>query len=86
MIFVSLTTYVSTSSAEQPTTWTSPYFNYHYNNPLTLPTQKASANEMVGNQKVFTNYDDHSIQNTLSSHVVLLTTCLRDLKSKLKKK
>jgi hypothetical protein len=86
MIFVSFTTYGLTSSAEQPTTWTNPYFYYHYNTPLALPTQKASANEMMSNQRVFTNYDDHSIQNTLNSHVVLLTTCLRDLKSKFKTK
>jgi hypothetical protein len=86
MLFVSLTAYGSTSSAQQPTTWTNPYFYYNYNNPLALPTQKASANEMVGNPKQLSAYDDHSIQSTLGSHVVLLTTCLRDLRSKLKKR
>ncbi|XP_046640526.1 uncharacterized protein LOC124325995 [Daphnia pulicaria] len=81
MLFVSLTAYGSTSSAQQPTTWTNPYFYYNYNNPLALPTQKASANEMVGNPKQLSAYDDHSIQSTLGSHVVLLTTCLRDLRT-----
>ncbi|XP_046447848.1 uncharacterized protein LOC124196719 isoform X1 [Daphnia pulex] len=82
LIFVSLTAYGSTSSAQQPTTWTSPYFNYHYNTPLDLPTQKVPADEKAGNpQQLFTNYNDHSMQNTLGSHVVLLTTCLRDLKT-----
>jgi hypothetical protein len=85
MIFVSLTTYVLMASAQQPTTWTNPYFYYHYNAPLALPGQIVSANEMVGDQKQFSGYDDLSVQNTLGSHVVLLTTCLRELISKLKK-
>ncbi|EFX75549.1 hypothetical protein DAPPUDRAFT_250255 [Daphnia pulex] len=82
LIFVSLTAYGFTSSAQQATTWTNPYFYYHYNTPLELPTQKeATANEMVGNQKQLSGYDndDHSIVKTLGSHVVLLTTCLREL-------
>ncbi len=52
--------------------------------PLDLLTQKVSTGEKTGNQQLFTNYNDHSMQNTLGSHVVLLTTCLRDLKSKLR--
>ncbi|EFX75551.1 hypothetical protein DAPPUDRAFT_323209 [Daphnia pulex] len=81
LIFVSLTAYGFTSSAQQATTWTNPYFYYHYNTPLESPGQKISANELVGNQKQLSGYDndDHSIENTLSSHVVLLTTCLREL-------
>ncbi|XP_046640038.1 uncharacterized protein LOC124321177 [Daphnia pulicaria] len=82
MIFVSLTAYGSTSSVQQPTDWNNPYFYYHYNTPLALPTQKVSADEKAGNhQQLFTNYNDHSMHNTLGSHVVLLTTCLRDLKT-----
>jgi hypothetical protein len=83
-----LTAYGSTSSAQQVTTWTNPYFYYHYNTPPTptlVPGQKVSS-KMLGNQKLISNYNDHSMQNTLGSHVVLLTTCLRDLKSKLKNK
>jgi hypothetical protein len=86
LIFVFLTTCGSASSAQQASTWTSPYFYYHYNAPLALPGQKISANEMVGNQKQLYGYDnnDHSIENTLRSHVVILTTCLRELIGKLK--
>jgi hypothetical protein len=88
MVFVCLTAYglSSSASAQQPTGWTNPYFYYHYNAQLDLPTQKVSADGKAGNQQqLFTNYNDHSMQNTLGSHVVLLTTCLRDLKCKLRK-
>jgi hypothetical protein len=72
-------------NAQQPTSWTNPYFYYHYNTQLDLPTQKVLADEKAGNQQqLFTNYNDHSMQNTLGSHVVLLTTCLREMKSKLR--
>ncbi len=83
MVFVSLAAYVSMASVQLPTI-TNPY--YFYSNIITSPIfapQKISADEKAINSKTFTNYDDHSIQNNLSSHVVLLTTCLRDLKSKL---
>jgi hypothetical protein len=74
-------------NVQQPTSWTNPYFYYHYNTQLDLTTQKVSADEKAGNQQqLFTNFNDHSMQNTLGSHVVLLTTCLRDLKSKLRQK
>ncbi|XP_046448793.1 uncharacterized protein LOC124197394 [Daphnia pulex] len=82
LIFVSLMADGLSASDQQPTTWTNPYFYYHYNTPLDLPTQKVSTDEKAGNQQqVFTNYNDHSMQNTLGSHVILLTTCLRDLKT-----
>jgi hypothetical protein len=83
MIFVSLTAYVLMASA-----WTNPFYYYpNYNTPLALPTQKVSADDKAENQQqLFTNYNDHSMKNTLGSHVVLLTTCLRDLKSKFKNK
>jgi hypothetical protein len=82
-----LAAYILTVNAQKPTSWTNPYFYYHYNTQLDLPTQKVSADEKAGNQQqLFTNYNDHSMQNTLGSHVVLLTTCLRDLKSKLRQK
>ncbi len=75
--------YVSMASAQLPTI-TNPYYFYSNINtaPIVAP-QKISADEKAINSKTFTNYDDQSIQNTLNSHVVLLTTCLRDLKSKL---
>jgi hypothetical protein len=84
MVFVSLTAFVLMASAQLPTTWTNPYYFYsNINTPPIVAPQKISADETEINSKTFTNYDDHSIQNTLSSHVVLLTACLRDLKSKL---
>jgi hypothetical protein len=84
MVIVFLTAYVLMTSAQLPTTWINPYYLFsNINTPLIVAPQKISADETETNSKTFTNYDDHSIQNTLSSHVVLLTTCLRDLKSKL---
>jgi hypothetical protein len=84
MVFVSLTAFVLMASAQLPTTWTNPYYFYsNINTPPIVAPQKISADETEINSKTFTNYDDHSIKNTLSSHVVLLTACLRDLKSKL---
>ncbi len=64
-------------SAQLPTT-----DNSSYNNPLALPAQQNfSANETVDNQNQFSGHEDESELNTLGSHVVLLTTCLRELKS-----
>ncbi|EFX60624.1 hypothetical protein DAPPUDRAFT_342342 [Daphnia pulex] len=77
-IFFALTDYGSTSSAQQPTTWTNPYFYYHYITPLVLPGQMVAANEMTGDHKQFSGHDDLSVQNLLGSHVVLLTACLRE--------
>jgi hypothetical protein len=83
MVFVSLATYVLMASAQPPTSWTNnPYYFFsNINTPPIVAPQKISADEKTGNQKVFTDYDDHSMQSTLGSHVVLITTCLRDLKS-----
>jgi hypothetical protein len=81
MIFVSLTVYVFCQSPAA--TWTNPYFYYHYNTPLALPTPQINSAEKVtaSNQNVFSGHDDHSMANTLGSHVVMLSTCLRELKS-----
>jgi hypothetical protein len=85
MLFVSLMmAYVLAASAQQlpASSWTNPYFFYHYNAPLAMaPQQKPSPYQMTGNQNVFSNHDDHSFENTLGSHVVMLSTCLRELKS-----
>ncbi|EFX70891.1 hypothetical protein DAPPUDRAFT_256562 [Daphnia pulex] len=64
LILVSLAAYGSTSSAQQPTTWTNPYFFYHYNTPLALPGQMVSAYEMLGDQKQLSGYNDLSVKNT----------------------
>jgi hypothetical protein len=85
MLFVSLMmAYVLAASAQQlpASSWTNPYFYYHYNAPLAMAPQKLSPYQMTGNQNVFSNHDDHSFENTLGSHVVMLSTCLRELKSK----
>jgi hypothetical protein len=82
---VSLTAYVFMVSAQIPTDLNNPFFFYpNYNFPPALPAQKIAANELLSKQ--FSGYDDHSIQNTLGSHVVLLTTCLGELKSNFKTK
>jgi hypothetical protein len=80
MIFVSLTVYVFCQSPAA--TWTNPYFYYHYNAPLAMAPQKISPYQMASNQNVFSGHDDQSLENTLGSHVVMLSTCLRELKSK----
>ncbi len=59
-----------------------PYPYYHYNPPLAMAPQKPSAYQMPGNGKQVSVYDDHSVSNTLGSHIVLLSTCLSELKSK----
>ena len=86
MIFVSLMmAYVLAASAQQQpaSSWTNPYFFYHYNAPLAVAPQKPSPYQMTAsNQNVFSSHDDHSLENTLGSHVVMLSTCLRELKSK----
>jgi hypothetical protein len=85
MLFVSLMmAYVLAASAQQlpASSWTNPYFYYHYNAPLAMAPQKLSPYQMTGNQNVFSNHDDQSLENTLGSHVVMLSTCLRELKSK----
>ena len=57
-----MTVYGSTSSAQQLTTWTNPYFYYHYNTPLALPGQIVSTSGMAGDEKQLSDYeDDHSI-------------------------
>jgi hypothetical protein len=85
MSFVSLmTVYVLMASAQQlpASSWTNPYFFYQYNSPLAMAPQKPSAYQMPGNGKQVSVYDDHSVSNTLGSHIVLLSTCLSELKSK----
>ena len=85
-----MTVDVLMASAQQPqqlpaSGWTNPYFYYHYNAPLATAPQKPSPYQMTGNQNVFSGHDDHSLENTLGSHVVMLSTCLRELKSKSQK-
>ena len=82
-----MTVYVLMASAQQPqqlqaSSWTNPYFFYHYNAPLAMAPQKISPYQMAANQNVFSGHDDQSLENTLGSHVVMLSTCLRELKSK----
>ena len=51
---------------------------------LQLATRHGSSKKPLGlsNEKQVPVYDDRSVSNTLGSHIVLLSTCLRELKSK----
>jgi hypothetical protein len=83
MIFVSLA-YVLVASAQQlpASTWNQSLFLLpHYNSPLAMaPPKDLAAYQMPGNEKQVPVYT--TVSNTLGSHIVLLSTCLRELKSK----
>ena len=81
MIFVSLTAYVLMANAQMSTPWTNPYFFYHYNAPL--PPQKTSTHEMDGNNKHhLSSYGEQIISDSLGAHSLLISTCVRELRSK----
>ena len=83
MVFVSLSTYVLMANAQMSTPWTNPYFYYHYNAPLALPPQKTSTHEMNGNNKHhLSDYGDQIISDSLEAHSLLISTCVRELRSK----
>jgi hypothetical protein len=65
--------------AQMPTPWTNPYFFYHYNAPL--PPQKT--NEMDGHNKHhLSGYGDQIVSDSLEAHSLLISTCVRELRSK----
>jgi hypothetical protein len=71
--------------AQMPTPWSNPYFYYHYNAPLALPPQKTPTDEMDGNNKHhLSNYDDQIriVSDSLGAHSLLISTCVRELRSK----
>jgi hypothetical protein len=79
MVFVSLSAYVLVTTGQMPTPWTNPYFSYHYNAPL--PPQKT--NEMDGyNKHHLSDYGDQIISDSLGAHSFLISTCVRELRSK----
>ena len=81
MAFLSLSAYVMMTTAQMSTPWTNPYFYYHYNAPL--PPQKTSANEMDGNNKHhLSGYGEQIISDSLGAHSFLISTCVRELRSK----
>jgi hypothetical protein len=81
MVFVSLTANVLMATAQMSTPWTNPYFFYHYNAPL--PPQKNSANEMDGNNKHhLSGYGDQIVSDSLEAHSFLISSCVRELRSK----
>ncbi len=83
MVFVSLTAYVLLANAQMSTPWTNPYFFYQYNAPLALPPQKTSTNEMDGHNKHhLSDYGDQIISDSLGAHSLLISTCVRELRSK----
>jgi hypothetical protein len=66
--------------AQMPTPWTNPYFFYHYNAPL--PPQKTSTDEMDGYSKHhLSGYGDQIVSDSLGAHSLLISTCVRELRS-----
>ena len=78
MVFVSLSANVLMATAQMPTPWTNPYFFYHYNAPL--PPQKT--NEMDVGNKHLSDYGDQLISDSLGAHSLLISTCVKELRSK----
>ena len=88
MIFVSLAYDLIASAQQLPaSTWDQSLFLL----PLQLTISHGSredlaAYQMTGNEKQVPVYDDRSVSNTLGSRIVLLSTCLSELKSTQNKK
>jgi hypothetical protein len=82
MIFVSLTASVLMANAQMSNHWTNPYFFYHYNAPLA--PQKTSTDEMDGHNKHhLSGYGDQIVSDSLEAHSLLISSCVRELRSKL---
>ena len=82
--------YVLVASAQQlpASTWDQSLFLLpHYNSPLAMaPPKDLAAYQMTGNGKQIHDYTSRlrrsHVSNTLGSHIVLLSTCLSELKNK----
>jgi hypothetical protein len=73
---------VSIATAQLPSPTNGFHPSFYFYNPATLPTLN-SATVANPTSKHDITYHDYPTSTLLGSHVVFLTTCLKDLKGKL---